>query len=159
EIWFLLGLGSFLVGHICYVFAFTTGPFVSDNKKQSWVKKNPWAILLFVVYAAGLLYTLRNGIEGFLWLAVPIYAFAIAMMALSAMNRKLKVPSVSYSLTLSGALIFVASDSTIALDRFGSEYLGDFQGAGAIIMLTYTVAQLLIVAGILSQRSENAVKE
>jgi uncharacterized membrane protein YhhN len=42
-----------------------------------------------------------------------------------------------------GALLFVISDSVLAINKF---YL-PFDGAGVIIMLTYGLAQLFIVKG------------
>lgn len=46
-------------------------------------------------------------------------------------------------LMMIGALLFVLSNSTLAINKF----YNSFSGAGILIMLTYGIAQLLIVQG------------
>lgn len=145
ELFFLGGLSAFLIGHLCYIGAFNTGPFMD---KPTFVRRNPWVFLVFILYAGCLLFALRNGIEGFLWIAVPVYALTIAGMAITAANRKGRVPNAAFVMTMIGALLFVLSDSIIALNKFGLA----FDLAGPLIMLTYTVAQLLIIGGLMEQR-------
>jgi uncharacterized membrane protein YhhN len=57
-----------------------------------------------------------------------------------------------------GALLFMISDSLIALDRFGSDLL-PLPWAGFWIMLTYIAAQYLIVVGMLIQLWRPAVQK
>jgi uncharacterized membrane protein YhhN len=69
-----------------------------------------------------------------------------------AINRIDKVKRVSYYLGLTGAILFVISDSAIAIDKFSHQ----FKSSGFVIMSTYIVAQYLIVAGYIYQfRSVN----
>jgi uncharacterized membrane protein YhhN len=70
-------------------------------------------------------------------------------MLTAAINRKEKVNKRSYFLVLSGAMLFVISDSTIAINKFSYQ----FESAGIVIMSSYVVAQFLIVAGYIYQFS------
>jgi len=65
-----------------------------------------------------------------------------------ALNRKDRVNSRSYLLVFIGSVIFVLSDSMIALDKF----YRDIPLAGFLIMLTYISAQYLIMRGLLLER-------
>ncbi len=154
EHWFIAGLGSFLFGHLCYIQAFRQGPFLAA--KTNFGEEAPvrglrnilWTAIPVMVFAAMLLYTIWPGL-GEMRLPVAVYATVIATMALFALNRWQKVPLNSFNLVSAGALLFLFSDATIAWNRFQQT----FESAGTIIMLTYLLAQLLIAAGVLAQRS------
>ena len=79
---------------------------------------------------------------------VIIYILVILTMAISASLRKGSVSTFSYNLILLGALLFVISDSFLAINKFyikvPSEHI--------IIMSTYAFAQYCIVMGILKQK-------
>jgi uncharacterized membrane protein YhhN len=82
---------------------------------------------------------------GDLTILVFVYALVISIMLLFAFKGFLmwKTPANWYILI--GAVIFVGSDSILIFDKFyKSLVLNSF-----LIMLTYLVAQYLIVAGIL----------
>jgi uncharacterized membrane protein YhhN len=76
---------------------------------------------------------------------VTIYAIVIIGMLLAAFNRKDFVNSVSYYFTLFGAFLFVISDSCIAVNLFYQP----FESARMVIMITYILAQLIIIKGML----------
>jgi uncharacterized membrane protein YhhN len=78
---------------------------------------------------------------------VIIYAAVILTMLSGAINRLEKVNRKSYYLVLAGAILFVISDSSIAVNKFSHQ----FESSGIVIMSTYIVAQYLIVAGYISQ--------
>jgi uncharacterized membrane protein YhhN len=80
-------------------------------------------------------------------LPVIIYTIVILTMLEAAINRYGKVNRLSFILVLAGAILFVISDSLIALNKFGFP----FMFSGVAVMTTYIAAQYLIVAGILKQ--------
>ena len=82
-------------------------------------------------------------------LPVIVYAVVILTMLTGAINRIEKVKKESYFLVLAGAILFVISDSSIAVNKFSHQ----FDSSGMVIMSTYIVAQYLIVAGYISQFS------
>ena len=64
---------------------------------------------------------------------------------MTAFNRKNLVNSTSFLLVFIGALIFVVSDSCIAINVFYKP----FEFARIAIMSTYTIAQFLIIYGVI----------
>jgi hypothetical protein len=65
-------------------------------------------------------------------------------MGVAAAFRKGSVSYNSYSWVLAGAVLFILSDSTIALNKF----LQHFEASSLLVMTTYGAAQWLIVWGI-----------
>ena len=78
---------------------------------------------------------------------VIIYTVVILTMLTSALNREKKVNRQSYILVLVGAILFVISDSIIAIDKFRYH----FALSGIAIMSTYVTAQYFIAIGCLKQ--------
>lgn len=124
---FVAGLVSFLVAHLFYVAAFASGV----GAWSIW-----WAVAL-VVYGASMLWILWCGF-GRLKAAVAVYVAAILLMAWAALSRWPGVDGGAWA--AAGALLFVASDSSLAWNRFK----GEFEGAQALILSTYFAAQWLI---------------
>lgn len=78
---------------------------------------------------------------------VIIYTVIILIMLSGAINRMEKVNKSSFYLVLTGAILFVISDSAIAVNKFSFA----FAYSSIIIMSTYAAAQLLIVLGYVKQ--------
>lgn len=136
---FISGLTSFLLAHIMYVFVFF-------KKKKSAIKTLPF-ILMLLIYATTLFYFLKDGLNDLL-LPVTVYMFVILLMVITAFSRKGSVPRSSYILVFLGALLFITSDSLLALNKFYSP----LPFSSISIMFTYAMAQLFIVFGIKRQQ-------
>ena len=78
---------------------------------------------------------------------VSIYTIVILTMVTGAINRLQKVNSVSYWLVLTGAILFLISDSALAINKFGHP----FAKSSVVIMSTYLLAQYLIITGYIRQ--------
>jgi uncharacterized membrane protein YhhN len=135
---FMAGLGCFLITHIFYILAFqhyqkTISGFVNHKK---------WLIIPFVLYLFGMLAYLWNDLND-LKIPVIIYSTVICLMAIAALNLKNKLPTSVFYMLFSGVLLFLFSDSIIALNKFGGEGL-TIPFPRLMIMCTYIVAQLLI---------------
>ena len=141
DIFFILGLGSFLIAHILYIIAFLKG----IDFQVSFLKKKPFILIPFLAYAIGLMSLFGNNL-GLMFVPVLAYSSVILIMALAALNRKGQVNLASFQLIFFGALIFISSDSMIALNKFWQP----ISFAGVWIMVTYTFAQYLIAKGGLS---------
>lgn len=150
EIYFILGLVAFLISHIIYCLLFN-----KQNKEK--IKRNTIIFIiggiLTATYLVGMLSVLLPAL-GDLKIPVIVYASVISIMFLFAYNGLLvwKKPANQY--VFSGALFFIISDSVLALNKFHTP----IQKSSFIIMLTYLVAQYLIVTGILklNQKKENS---
>lgn len=136
---FLLGLGSFLIAHICYIAAFRS----LARFDNGYLRQNPWWALPFLAFACLLLWGLWEGIPVEMKIPVATYAGIISIMALSVVNLKGKEEPAIFWLLYSGAVLFLISDSSLAVEKFGQ----GFYGSRLLVMLTYLGAQFLLVKG------------
>ena len=138
---FLTGLVCFLLAHIMYFIVF----FITPGR-NSIVTNRVWLLIPVIMYGLVLVFYLYADLSE-MRLPVIIYAAVILTMLSGAINRIEKVNRKSYYLVLAGAVLFVISDSSIAINKFSYQ----FESSGIVIMSTYIVAQYLIVAGYISQ--------
>ncbi len=137
EFAFIPGLACFLITQVMYLTAFFLAP-----GENIVIRRKPWLFIPILLAGIALIYTLYNDL-GDMKLPVIVYAAVILTMLASAINRLGKVSRLSYILVLAGAILFVLSDSAIAVNRF----TWDFNYSGTLIMSTYLAAQYLIVTG------------
>ncbi|NML19698.1 lysoplasmalogenase [Pseudoflavitalea sp. G-6-1-2] len=138
ELYFIGGLISFLIAHIFYILFFLK--VKKQNKPgRPW---NPVLVFLVMVYIGLFFYLLREG-AGPLEIPVLLYAAVIGTMLLAAVNAFHFPRQLSGALCVTGALLFVISDSVLGFDKF----YHSFSAAGMFIMSTYCLAQLLLVTG------------
>ncbi len=142
KLLFISGLISFLIAHINYSIYFINE--VKDKTKVTLLVGKPYLILPFCVFGIVLLSILYPSL-GVMKLPVTCYTIIIMLMAMTAFNRKNLVNSTSFLLVFIGALIFVVSDSCIAINVFYKP----FEFARIAIMSTYTIAQFLIIYGVI----------
>ena len=140
---FILGLAFFLLAHIAYFTAFITTP-----GKNSIMSNRFWLLIPVILYGIALGSFLYGDLAS-MRLPVILYAIVILTMLAGAINRKEKVKKSSYLMVLAGAILFVISDSVIAINKFSYQ----FESSGIVIMSTYILAQYLIVAGYIDQFS------
>ena len=107
---FVAGLGSFLVAHLCYLWALT-----SDSRLAQ--RKLPFAV--YGVVAVGLVFWLWPQVPRTLGLPVSLYAATIVTMAAQAASRALSKRDFGAALAAMGAALFVVSDAALAAQRFG----------------------------------------
>jgi uncharacterized membrane protein YhhN len=128
---FINGLVSFLLAHLFYIAAFT---FAGAPRTINFLYAIP-----FLVYGAVMLRILLPGL-GSMKAPVMIYMLVILLMAWQALNRWAATGEQGSALAFAGAMLFVASDSLLAVNRF-RKAIG---GAQLYIMSTYFMAQWLI---------------
>ncbi len=144
---FVPGLVFFLMAHVMYLVAF----FLTPGKNVIFTSRF-YLLIPLLLYGAVLVYFLYNDL-GDMRLPVLIYAIVILTMLAGAINRLKKVNRISYYFVLTGAVLFVLSDSAIAVNKFS----WDFDYSGVVIMSTYIVAQYLITIGYIKQIRETTV--
>lgn len=139
---FVAGLVSFLIAHLLYIAAFVSGVWAADAHPGGF-RLTGWVLAPFVVYAAVLLRILLPHVPRALKLPVTVYAAALLVMAWQAAERGATgLPG--GALAAAGGVLFVASDSALALNRFARR----FPGADALVLATYFAAQTLIALSI-----------
>lgn len=144
---FVPGLAFFLMAHVMYLSAF----FLTPGGNIIFTSRF-YLLIPILLFGAVLVYYLYGDL-GDMRLPVMIYAIVILTMLTGAINRLLKVNRISYSLVLAGAILFVLSDSAIAVNKFS----WDFNYSGVVIMSTYLAAQYLITLGYIKQIRETTV--
>jgi uncharacterized membrane protein YhhN len=99
---------------------------------------------VMVVYAAEF-YILNRTFFGELWSPVLVYICVIACMGISAAMRDRQRPVSAYNPILAGAILFITSDSLLAVNKFVMQ----LPYAQGMVLITYATAQFLLVNGIL----------
>ncbi len=140
ELYFIFGLVSFLIAHIIFILLFT-----KQEKENTSSNKLFWVGIIIVgFYLFGMLVILYPSL-GDLKIPVTVYAITISTMLLMAIKGYFNWRKPNNLTVLLGALIFVSSDSILAINKFHST----LPQSGFLIMITYIVAQFLITKGIL----------
>lgn len=139
---FILGLLSFLIAHIFYAILFVRG--IAFSKKS-------WPIIIGIaLYAVILAYLLRNMDAGRLP-AVLVYLAAISVMTVFAGLQMTYHACSRWTVTVfSGAVIFMISDTIIAVNQF----LRPIPNSLMYSLTFYWTAQLLIVTGMVKSKTE-----
>lgn len=140
EAFFVFGLGSFLLAHVIYI-KITTGFLQKDLTAKMITSAIP-----FVLLFGCLLYLIYDNLEEML-IPVIVYGVTIATFGASALLNYRQEKSMANSWLLLGAIIFIASDSLIALNNFyAAKHLFDI----AIIVL-YIISQYLICKAMIAK--------
>lgn len=142
ELYFMTGLFSFLVAHIMYISAFYKKGLLKNKAITLY-------LIALIAYASIVLYFIGPNLGG-LMPYVAAYIFVILILGLVALLRKPIVNTTSYFLLLVGAFSFIASDSLLAFNKFYQH----FSLSAILIMLTYGLAQILIVYGGIAESNE-----
>ncbi|GAB77331.1 Uncharacterized membrane protein YhhN [Austwickia chelonae] len=132
---FLAGLSAFLMGHLCYVMAFAVSWLHPMSALLSALLISPFAVLSLMRVRSGA--SQQNG--SMMSYATLGYGSILSVMAIAA-------GATGQPLTLIGGVLFVVSDTVLALDRFDAPR----PYAGAVIIMTYQLAQVCIVMGTLT---------
>jgi len=136
ALFFLLGLSAFLIAHIFYIV------FFHHIRIRENVRSNIWLLVIVVIYYVALISFLSPYL-GDMKLPVRVYGIVISFMFMLAMHMLFLQNKRAGQWMLSGALLFVVSDSVLAINKF----YHSFELAGLLIMLTYGLAQLFIAEG------------
>ena len=139
---FLLGLGSFLITHILYIDIFRR---TMNGDPLSALKQKMPFMAVTVMYCSGLMSYLFP-LLGEMTVPVLIYGITIFSMTFLGILRLNPFSDRPARITLLGAILFVLSDSCIAINKFG--FNGKMPGSAVTIMTLYITAQFFLVKGI-----------
>jgi len=128
------GLSSFLLAHVGFIVAFLKG--VDPGLPPAWT-------LLPLLYGLGLCAWLLPR-AGSLRIPVALYCLVLLGMTLTAALRLHQLGGRPALLAVAGALLFVVSDSSLALRKFA----GPYRGAQALILSTYWISIGLIASSV-----------
>lgn len=138
---FLAGLASFLAAHIAYVML-----FLAAGGGLETLAAASWRIVLCALAIAAAIFFLRHLLPAVGWqmrLPVTLYTGAILAMLLAA-------TTVSAPIIIVGALLFVISDTILAIRRFLLTQSSPYQQPlGFMVWTSYYLAQAAITLGFL----------
>lgn len=144
---FILGLLSFLIGHIFYILLLlklNNGNLIAGLKKNKLV-----TFIIFMSYLSLVILLtnsmINNSSDFSLIIAVLIYASIISLMVFNSSSLYYNLNTINELIIFIGALFFMFSDSIIAINKFVSP----IEFSGFYVMTTYCLAQFLIVYGVL----------
>ena len=131
--YFLLGIGSFLITQILFIKI-----IISKLRKvanhQIFISTLP-----FVIYFTVLIFKIKDNLNELL-IPVVIYGITISVFGMVSLLYYLINKTKKSQLLLVGAILFIASDSMIALNKFHEPKIM----YPVAIMITYILAQYLI---------------
>lgn len=145
---FVFGLGAFLTAHLCFIASFY------GRIKGRKISLAQWAysLLPFAIFVSGFLSVLIPNLQATeltkpLVLPITVYSCIIGTMGFTALMRRGGVSNQGFGLVMAGALVFMLSDSFIALNRF----ITPLPQPTLLIMATYGIAQYLLTVGTLKK--------
>lgn len=121
--WFMGGLSSFLLAHIAFLAAYLAGVELTQV---------PWWTLLFLIHGLVFFGWLLPK-TGSLKIPVIVYGTVLMGMAVAASTRWQQLQTDAAMLAMVGAVLFVISDSALAVRQFNGRY----RGAQPLILSTY----------------------
>ncbi len=143
QMLFMIGLVSFLLGHVLYVVAFMMA--MNSFSTTAW-----WCYLALIGYAAYFWAAFRMFRPYLKEMLVPVVVYMVLLLGMSFVALGV-VASTTWGdvkqpwYLFLGSLAFIASDSLLANQVFRKAFKYD----QAFIMITYILAQFLIVQGFL----------
>ncbi len=140
--WFVIGGLAFMVSHVFFCIG-----YASD---VAWATMNPWLIaLVAAVYIATVAFVfikLSPYLNKALFYAMMLYLLINGTMNTFAWLRLFNNPtSIGSYITLAGAILFFISDTSLFFKRFNKN---GKQHSHFLVMLTYSLGELLIILGI-----------
>ena len=137
--YFVYGLGSFLLAHLLFARGFIMlGGF----------QKNVIALTVLLIVGIALFTWLYPDL-GALKYPVAAYVLVILFMAWQGIGLYVQEKTTAYGFIALGVVLFMFSDSMIAIDRFKAP----FELSGVVILATYWLAIALIAnAGVMTVR-------
>ena len=140
SMFFTLGLAAFLLAHLVYIVI-----NISAVSTPASGFKVQWQDLPFFLYGFVIFGFLKDDL-GQMYFPALAYAVVICIMGLTARKRWKRTDNTSFWYVMSGALMFMLSDTLLAFNKFSSP----IPQADLWIMSTYIIAQFLIIRGLIA---------
>jgi uncharacterized membrane protein YhhN len=141
EIWFITGLAAFLFAQVFYIITYRQYRYKRSNVSGQTIKM---VYSLAVIAYAIILWISLFSYLGEMLLPVTLYTITILFMVIMAISRHHRTSRSSFYLVFSGAVIFLISDSMIAINKF----MVAVPYERLLVISTYMIAQFLIIAGL-----------
>lgn len=135
---FIPGLAAFLLAHIAYIVRFT--------RDAPWFPRGLSALIIGAAGVSLFVFEARFVPQALL-VPVAAYSAVISAMAAQAYGRAQLLKNPAAWRVAIGALIFVASDTILSVDKF----IVPFPAASVLNSITYYFSQYLLVTGLIAR--------
>ena len=150
---FIFGLASFLITHICYIISFILRLY---RRKDHSKRRLTIAAIPFLVYIALMVYIfhpkLSLDIEETKGLLTPVIVYTCVIVGMAYVSHLHDRHMPGYWWVFIGAILFVLSDTFLALNRF----LAPIPMPGLLVMSTYGIGQYLITIGTIKMSGKDS---
>jgi uncharacterized membrane protein YhhN len=143
--YFIPGMVAFMTTHICNIIFFNGLNGVDKPK----TKKGITFSILLLAFCVFIFFQLKDAMGSLIY-PILVYMLLICSAALMAIQAggNTKANIISKLFWLPGMLFFITSDTVLAFNKFSWEKIGPhIANIGLVTMLTYGIAQLLLVKG------------
>lgn len=143
--YFIPGMIAFMTTHIFNIIFFNG----VHNVRQPKTKKGITYLILLSAFCVFIFFQLKDAM-GTLIYPILVYMLLICSAALMAIQAggNIKAQIISRLFWFPGMLFFITSDTVLAFNKFSWEKTGPhIANIGLVTMLTYGIAQLLLVKG------------
>jgi len=145
ELFFIAGLVSFLIAHVLFI------KIVISRIKEVNFLKIIFSTLPFLSVFSLLIFTLKDSLHEMLW-PVIIYGLTIATFGIVSLISYLETKSNKSIWMLIGAIVFMVSDSLLAINKFQNPA----HSLEVIVMATYVLAQYFIYRSMISETEKSS---
>jgi uncharacterized membrane protein YhhN len=141
---FIPGMIAFMMTHVCNILFFSK----IYSPKQPRSKLLNISILLLLSFCVFMYFQLSGGMGNLIY-PVLVYMVLISSAALMSIhissNKSTNI--IANNFWIPGMLFFLASDSILAFNKFDWSKNDPIENIGLVIMITYGLAQFLLVKG------------
>ncbi len=144
EKYFIGGMIAFMSTHICNIIFFNGIKSAVDKK----LNKVYIVAALFVLFCYGIYHQLAPSMGNLIY-PILVYMVLICLSAVKAFRASLNdnTKLIALLFWFPGMLFFIISDAVLAFNKFQWSIHKPIEHIGLVIMMTYGVAQLLLVKG------------
>jgi len=144
ELYFIIGLISFLIAHLLFI------KIVVKRIERFSFLRIVILIIPFMILFFALIFVLYNSLNELL-IPVIIYGVTISTFGIVSLLDYLNTKSTKSLLMLIGAIIFIISDSILAINKFytSTEFFL------VMVMVSYVIAQYFIYRSMVLEANEN----
>ncbi len=146
AIYFMAGLGSFLIAHVLFIFVYRQlrleGEVLSGPQRARFSFP--------AILASSGLVTVLYPVLGDLKIPVMVYTLVLTLMVVQSIFRFGRTSSKSFWLVFFGAASFMVSDALLSINKFHPP----LSNAGVLVMGTYIAAVYMIVQGVIAHSED-----
>jgi uncharacterized membrane protein YhhN len=144
EKYFIFGMVAFMTTHIFNIIFFNKQNGIGEQKSKKFMA----FLVLLGVFCCLIFIQLKESMGGLIY-PILVYMLLICSAALMAIHAggNNKFTLISKLFWFPGMLFFISSDTILAFNKFDWSIHHPIKNIGLVTMLTYGIAQLLLVKG------------